>query len=158
VVPVPRQPRPRLGALRQADFLYISHRHRDHFDPALLERYVPKDIRVLLPAYPTDDLEVDLRALGYDNIVYTQPGEVSSTGLKIMVTPLRAERRPDRRLVAVGRRRHGVDPEPERLAPLDLEKLLSSRSPTRTSRRSPARSGGRWSTTCRRRRSRTSRS
>jgi UDP-MurNAc hydroxylase len=40
---------------------------------------VPKDIRVLLPAYPTDDLEVDLRALGYDNIVYTQPGEVSST-------------------------------------------------------------------------------
>ncbi|KEP72283.1 (2Fe-2S)-binding protein, partial [Microbacterium sp. SUBG005] len=25
----------------KADFLYISHRHRDHFDPALLERYVP---------------------------------------------------------------------------------------------------------------------
>jgi UDP-MurNAc hydroxylase len=41
----------------KADFLYISHRHRDHFDPALLERYVPKDIRVLLPEYPTDDLE-----------------------------------------------------------------------------------------------------
>jgi hypothetical protein len=37
----------------KADFLYISHRHRDHFDPALLERYVPKDIRVLLPEYPT---------------------------------------------------------------------------------------------------------
>jgi UDP-MurNAc hydroxylase len=30
------------------------------------------------PEYPTDDLEVDLRRLGYDNIVYT-PGEVSST-------------------------------------------------------------------------------
>ena len=58
----------------KADFLYISHRHRDHFDPRLLERYVPKDIRVLLPEYPTDDLEVDIRALGYDNIVYTQAG------------------------------------------------------------------------------------
>src|SRR5690606_24743747 len=45
----------------QADFLYISHRHRDHFDPALLERYVPKTITVLLPDYPTDDLEQDLR-------------------------------------------------------------------------------------------------
>ena len=25
---------------READFLYISHRHRDHFDPTLLERYI----------------------------------------------------------------------------------------------------------------------
>jgi UDP-MurNAc hydroxylase len=75
----------------KADFLYISHRHRDHFDPALLERYVPKDIRVLLPDYPTDDLERDLRALGYDNIVYTQAGVPLQYGeLKLMVTPLRA--------------------------------------------------------------------
>ncbi len=78
----------RFGA---ADFLYISHRHRDHFDPALLERYVSKDIRVLLPDYPTDDLENDLRGLGYGNIVYTRSGEVLEYGdLKIMVTPLRA--------------------------------------------------------------------
>ena len=27
-----------------ADYLYISHRHRDHFDPWLLETYVRKDI------------------------------------------------------------------------------------------------------------------
>ncbi len=76
----------------KADFLYISHRHRDHFDPALLERYVPKDIRVLLPAYPTDELEQDIRALGYTNIIYTQPGEVLTFdgGLTLMVTPLRA--------------------------------------------------------------------
>ena len=38
----------RFGA---ADFLYISHRHRDHFDPRLLERYIRKDIEVLLPAF-----------------------------------------------------------------------------------------------------------
>lgn len=75
----------------KADFLYVSHRHRDHFDPWLLETYVPKDIEVLLPDYPTDDLERDLRALGYDNITYTQAGQVIERGpLRLMITPLRA--------------------------------------------------------------------
>ncbi|WP_396668332.1 Rieske 2Fe-2S domain-containing protein [Microbacterium sp. R86528] len=74
-----------------ADFLYISHRHRDHFDPALMQKHVPKSIKVLLPDYPTDDLENDLRRLGYDNIIHTQAGEPLTFGeLKIMVTPLRA--------------------------------------------------------------------
>ncbi len=74
-----------------ADFLYISHRHRDHFDPALMARVVPTSIRVLLPDYPTDDLEQDLRKLGYDNIVYTQAGVPLEFGeLTLMVTPLRA--------------------------------------------------------------------
>ena len=78
----------RFGA---ADFLYISHRHRDHFDPALLQRFVRRDIPVLLPDYPTDDLESDLRALGYENIAYTQAGVPLQYGdLKIMITPLRA--------------------------------------------------------------------
>lgn len=75
----------------QADFLYISHRHRDHFDPALMKRVVPTSIRVLLPEYPTDDLETDLRALGYTNIIYTRAGVPLQFGdLSIMVTPLRA--------------------------------------------------------------------
>ncbi|MCC2032110.1 Rieske 2Fe-2S domain-containing protein [Microbacterium allomyrinae] len=74
-----------------ADFLYISHRHRDHFDPALMQKHVPKDIKVLLPDYPTEDLENDLRALGYDNIIYTQAGVPLEFGdLTLMVTPLRA--------------------------------------------------------------------
>ncbi len=75
----------------KADFLYVSHRHRDHFDPWLLQTYVPKDIEVLLPDYQTDDLETDLRALGYENITYTHAGEVIERGpLRLMVTPLRA--------------------------------------------------------------------
>lgn len=75
----------------KADYLYISHRHRDHFDPWLLETYVPKDIKVLLPEYPTDDLETDLRALGFTNIVYTRAGEVlEENGLRMMITPMRA--------------------------------------------------------------------
>ncbi|MBN9194787.1 MAG: MBL fold metallo-hydrolase, partial [Microbacterium sp.] len=74
-----------------ADFLYVSHRHRDHFDPALMQRYVPKDIKVLLPDYPTADLETDLRGPGYDNIIYTQAGVPLEFGeLTLMVTPLRA--------------------------------------------------------------------
>lgn len=119
----------RFGA---ADFLYISHRHRDHFDPALLERYVPKDIRVLLPAYPTDDLEADLRALGYDNLVYTQPGEVLEYegGLKIMVTPLRAPSDGP-----IGDSSLSVDDGTASILnqndshPLDLEKLLGFSKP-----------------------------
>ena len=76
---------------READFLYVSHRHRDHFDPWLLETYVRKDIEVLLPDYPTDDLEQDLRRLGYTNITYTEAGQVieRDNGLRLMVTPLR---------------------------------------------------------------------
>ena len=75
----------------KADFLYVSHRHRDHFDPALMQRHVPKDIKVLLPDYPTDDLEQDLRRFGYDNIVFTQAGVPLEFGdLRLMVTPLRA--------------------------------------------------------------------
>ena len=83
-----------------ADFLYISHRHRDHFDPALMNRYVPKGIKVLLPDYPTDELETDLRALGYDNIIYTQAGVPLDFGDAATHgdTSSRAERRPDRRL------------------------------------------------------------
>ncbi len=75
----------------QADYLYVSHRHRDHFDPWLLENYVRKDITVLLPEYPTDDLENDLRALGFSNILYTRAGEViERDGLRMLVTPMRA--------------------------------------------------------------------
>jgi len=115
-----------------ADFLYVSHRHRDHFDPQLLQRYVPRDIRVLLPEYPTDDLEVDLRALGYENIVYTQAGVplVYDNGLTIMVTPLRAPSDGP-----IGDSSLSVDDGTASILnqndahPLDLEKLLSFSHP-----------------------------
>jgi UDP-MurNAc hydroxylase len=114
-----------------ADFLYISHRHRDHFDPALLERYVPKDIRVLLPDYPTDDLERDLRAFGYENLVYTHAGETLQYGdLKLRVTPLRAPSDGP-----IGDSSLSVDDGTASILnqndshPLDLEKLLSFSKP-----------------------------
>lgn len=118
----------RFGA---ADFLYISHRHRDHFDPALMQRHVRKDIRVLLPDYPTDDLEQDLRRLGYDNIVYTQAGVPLTFGdLTLMVTPLRAPSDGP-----IGDSSLSVDDGTASILnqndshPLDLEKLLSFSKP-----------------------------
>ena len=114
-----------------ADFLYISHRHRDHFDPALMHRYVPKDIKVLLPDYPTDDLEQDLRGLGYDNFVFTQAGVPLEFGeLKLMVTPLRAPSDGP-----IGDSSLSVDDGTASILnqndshPLDLEKLLAFSKP-----------------------------
>lgn len=74
----------------RADYLYISHRHKDHFDPQLLQRYVSRETTVLLPEYPTAELETDLRGLGFGNILYTRAGEeFTRDGLRIMITPLR---------------------------------------------------------------------
>ncbi|HEX5857152.1 MAG TPA: Rieske 2Fe-2S domain-containing protein [Microbacterium sp.] len=115
----------------KADFLYISHRHRDHFDPALMERYIPKDIKVLLPDYPVDDLEQDLRRLGYDNIIHTEAGVPLEFGeLKLMVTPLRAPSDGP-----IGDSSLSVDDGTASILnqndshPLDLEKLLSFSKP-----------------------------
>ncbi|MGF3055243.1 Rieske 2Fe-2S domain-containing protein [Microbacterium sp. YY-01] len=115
----------------QADFLYISHRHRDHFDPWFLQTYVSKDIEVLLPEYPTDDLEQDLRKLGYNNITYTEAGKVIERGeLRLMITPLRAPSDGP-----IGDSSLSIDDGTASILnqndshPLDLEKLLSFGKP-----------------------------
>ena len=115
----------------KADFLYISHRHRDHFDPRLMEKYISKDIRVLLPEYATDDLEDDIRKLGYDNIIYTRAGVPMQFGdLNLMVTPLRAPSDGP-----IGDSSLSVDDGTASILnqndshPLDLEKLLSFSKP-----------------------------
>ncbi|MEO7195275.1 MAG: Rieske 2Fe-2S domain-containing protein [Pseudonocardiaceae bacterium] len=77
------------GALGQADFLYVSHLHRDHCDVELLRRWVPKDITVLLPDYPTDELERELAGLGFRRFLRTASGvPVERDGLRIMITSL----------------------------------------------------------------------
>src|ERR1700716_1698921 len=55
----------------QADYLFVSHLHRDHFDPEHLKRYVSKKATVLLPAYATSELEDQLRELGFRSFVRT---------------------------------------------------------------------------------------
>ena len=44
------------AALGDVDYLYVSHLHKDHFDPELLTAHVNKDAVVLLPDYPVPDL------------------------------------------------------------------------------------------------------
>ncbi len=75
--------------LGKVDYLYVSHLHRDHFDAELLARFVSKDATVLLPDFPTDELEQALAALGFTRFVRTQSGiPLVRDGLRIMITSL----------------------------------------------------------------------
>src|SRR4029077_20638833 len=60
----------------RADYLFVSHLHRDHFDPEHLRRFVSKDATVLLPAFPTSAMEDALRGLGSHSFVTTVSDEV----------------------------------------------------------------------------------
>ncbi|WP_405587352.1 Rieske 2Fe-2S domain-containing protein [Streptomyces sp. NBC_01190] len=72
-----------------ADYLYVSHLHRDHFDPENLRRNVRKDITVLLPDFATHELERELAALGFTDFLRTQNGTaVERDGLRMMITAL----------------------------------------------------------------------
>ncbi len=78
----------RLGA---ADYLFVSHLHHDHFDPEHLRRYVSKKATVLLPAFPTTELEDALRELGFTSFVKPVSGEpVDIDGLQVMIQSLTA--------------------------------------------------------------------
>ena len=59
-------------ALGDCDYLYISHLHSDHFDPALLAEYVNTDAVVLLPDFPVPDLKRELQALGFHQFFETE--------------------------------------------------------------------------------------
>ncbi len=52
-------------ALGDVDYLYVSHLHRDHFDPKNLREHVNKDAVVLLPDYPVPDLQRELEKVGF---------------------------------------------------------------------------------------------
>jgi UDP-MurNAc hydroxylase len=76
--------------LGDTDYLYVSHLHRDHFDAAHLRRFVNKRATVLLPEYPTSELEDELRELGFTRFLKTVSGQVHELdgGLKIMIQAL----------------------------------------------------------------------
>ncbi|HEY8471360.1 MAG TPA: Rieske 2Fe-2S domain-containing protein [Natronosporangium sp.] len=78
------------AALGETDYLYVSHLHRDHFDPDHLRRFVSKKATVLLPEYPTSELEDQLRALGFRHFIKTRTNEPVSLdgGLNIMIQAL----------------------------------------------------------------------
>src|SRR3954464_12926563 len=76
-----------LGAV---DYLYVSHLHRDHFDAQNLKRHVSKKATVLLPEYPTSQLEDELRDLGFTKFLKTNSNEGHELdgGLKVMIQAL----------------------------------------------------------------------
>jgi UDP-MurNAc hydroxylase len=77
-------------SLGDCDYLYVSHLHRDHFDAAHLKRFVSKKATVLLPEYPTSQLEDELRELGFTSFLKTVSDEVHELdgGLKVMIQAL----------------------------------------------------------------------
>ncbi|MGE0139565.1 MAG: Rieske 2Fe-2S domain-containing protein [Ilumatobacteraceae bacterium] len=57
--------------IEHPDYLYISHIHGDHLDETWLPHHVSRDATVLLPGYPTHELERRLQAMGFRDFVHT---------------------------------------------------------------------------------------
>src|SRR3954462_15152832 len=76
--------------LGDCDYLYVSHLHWDHFDAAHLKAFISKKATVLLPEYPTSQLEDELRDLGFTSFLKTVSNEVHELdgGLKVMIQAL----------------------------------------------------------------------
>lgn len=77
------------------DYLYVSHLHKDHYDPKNLTEHVNKDAVVLLPDYPVPDLKRELQGLGFRTFVETEDSVKQRVSgpkgeLDIMIIALRA--------------------------------------------------------------------
>jgi UDP-MurNAc hydroxylase len=89
--PFPRNDHLDVAPFVKPDFLYVSHLHRDHFDPEFLARHVDKSARVLLPDFRVPFLERELRALGFEHFVATTDGEpVDLDGLEVTIFSMNA--------------------------------------------------------------------
>jgi UDP-MurNAc hydroxylase len=69
--PFPDNSRLDWDAFGDVDYLYVSHLHRDHFDPKALREHVNKDAVVLLPDYPVQDLRRELEKVGFHRFFET---------------------------------------------------------------------------------------
>jgi UDP-MurNAc hydroxylase len=77
------------AAIGSPTYLYVSHLHHDHFDPAWLRDHCSKDATVLLPEYPLDTLEMELRALGFHDFIVTRDMEpFEAGGLRLAINAL----------------------------------------------------------------------
>jgi len=68
------------------DYLYISHIHADHLDEEWLLANMNKDTKVLVPGYPTRELERIMRRLGFHNIIRTVDREEMQLGPNLRIT------------------------------------------------------------------------
>jgi len=66
-------------------YLYISHLHADHLDEPWLTEHVSRDTTVLVPGFPTRELERKLRELGFDKIIRTTDGKELALGPRLRI-------------------------------------------------------------------------
>jgi UDP-MurNAc hydroxylase len=66
-------------------YLYISHLHADHLDEAWLAGHVSREATVLVPGFPTKELERRIRELGFDKIIRTIDGEELALGRHLQI-------------------------------------------------------------------------
>ena len=64
-----------LTEIESPTHLYISHIHGDHLDESFLAKHVSRDVVVLLPDFPTRELERRLTSLGFKNFLKTNNGD-----------------------------------------------------------------------------------
>jgi UDP-MurNAc hydroxylase len=69
-----------MDRIEHPDFLYISHLHADHLDESWLAGHLSRDTTVLLPGFPTRELERRLRTLGFARFIRTENGVESDLG------------------------------------------------------------------------------
>ena len=75
----------------QADYLYVSHLHKDHFDPDLLSEHVSPAATVLLPDFPVPDLRDALERLGFTKFTVLRSGEaVDLGGVRVLAQALQS--------------------------------------------------------------------
>jgi UDP-MurNAc hydroxylase len=75
----------------KADYLYVSHLHKDHFDPGLLRTHVSRDATVLLPDFPVPDLRAELERLGFTKFIVLPSGKpVELPGVRVMAQALQS--------------------------------------------------------------------
>lgn len=64
-----------MDEVRNPDFLYVSHLHGDHFDTPFLRDEMNKQTTVILPGYPTRELERSFARLGFTRFIRTRNRE-----------------------------------------------------------------------------------
>ena len=64
-----------MAKIENPDYLYISHIHADHLDDVFLTHHISRDTTVLIPGFPTRELERTLRGYGFENILRTHHGK-----------------------------------------------------------------------------------
>jgi UDP-MurNAc hydroxylase len=69
-----------LERVEHADYLYISHIHADHLDEPWLREHISRDITVLVPGFPTHELERRLSALGFTKFIRTEDSQEIDLG------------------------------------------------------------------------------